>query len=128
VLVPRCSGTPVAMWAWPTWVMSRRRALEAVFVLLESSSPSRRVFIGSHSLPLSSLPYRSFKWTNTGSCGLPTPTRRTGRQVRTEQLEPELLKVNSSFPLHDLRNQHRDCYQIIGEDEAQLGYAIRTNL
>jgi hypothetical protein len=25
--------------------------LEAVFVLLESSSPSRRIFIGSHSLP-----------------------------------------------------------------------------
>jgi hypothetical protein len=25
--------------------------MEAVFVLLESSSPSRRIFIGSHSLP-----------------------------------------------------------------------------
>jgi hypothetical protein len=50
VLVPRSSGTPVATWAWPTWVVSRRRVLEAVFVL-ESPSPSRRIFIGSHSLP-----------------------------------------------------------------------------
>jgi hypothetical protein len=31
--------------------VSRRRVLEAVFVLLEFSSPSRRIFIGSHSLP-----------------------------------------------------------------------------
>jgi hypothetical protein len=50
-LVPRSSGTPVATWTWPTWVVSRRRVLEAVFVLLESPSPSRRIFIGSHSLP-----------------------------------------------------------------------------
>jgi hypothetical protein len=50
-LVPRSSSTPVAAWAWPTWVVSQRRLLEAVFVLLESSSPSRRIFIGSHSLP-----------------------------------------------------------------------------
>jgi hypothetical protein len=51
VLVPRSSGTPVATWAWPTWVVSRRRVLEAVFILLEFLSPSRRIFIGSHSLP-----------------------------------------------------------------------------
>jgi hypothetical protein len=51
VLVPRSSGTPVATWAWPTWVVSRRRVVEVVFVLLESPSPSRRIFIGSHSLP-----------------------------------------------------------------------------
>jgi hypothetical protein len=50
-VVPRSSGTPVATWAWPTWVVSRRRVLEVVFVLLESPSPSRRIFIGSHSLP-----------------------------------------------------------------------------
>jgi hypothetical protein len=54
LLVPRSSGTPVATWAWTTWVVSRRRVLEAVFVLLESPSPSRRIFIGSHSLPPSS--------------------------------------------------------------------------
>jgi hypothetical protein len=31
--------------------VSRRRVLEAVFILLEFPSPSRRIFIGSHSLP-----------------------------------------------------------------------------
>jgi hypothetical protein len=51
VLVPRSSGTSVATWAWPTWVVSRRRVLVAAFVLLEFRSPSRRIFIGSHSLP-----------------------------------------------------------------------------
>jgi hypothetical protein len=51
VLVPRSSSTSVAAWAWPTWVVSQRRVLEAVFILLESPSPSRRIFIGSHSLP-----------------------------------------------------------------------------
>jgi hypothetical protein len=35
--------------------------LEAVFVLLEYPSPSRRIFIGSHSLRLSGSPYWSFK-------------------------------------------------------------------
>jgi hypothetical protein len=55
VLVPRSSGTPVATWPWPIWVVSRRRVLEAEFILLELSSPSRRFFIGSHSLPPPSL-------------------------------------------------------------------------
>jgi hypothetical protein len=51
VLVPRFSSTPVATWTWPIWVVSRRRVLEVVFILLESSSPWRRNFISSHSLP-----------------------------------------------------------------------------
>jgi hypothetical protein len=51
LLVPKSSSTSVAAWAWPTWVVSRRRVLEAVFVLLESLSPSRIIFIGSPSLP-----------------------------------------------------------------------------
>jgi hypothetical protein len=51
VLVPRSSGTLVATWAWPIWVVSRRRVLEVVLVLLESPYPSRRIFIGAHSLP-----------------------------------------------------------------------------
>jgi hypothetical protein len=33
VLVPRSSGTPVATWAWPTWVVSRTCVLEVVFIL-----------------------------------------------------------------------------------------------
>jgi hypothetical protein len=59
-LVPRLSSTPVSTWTWPIWVVSRRHVLKAVFVLLEPSSPSRRIFIGSHSLPLSGSPFRSF--------------------------------------------------------------------
>jgi hypothetical protein len=51
VLVPRSNGTLVATWAWPTWVVSRRHVLEAGFILLEFASPSRRIFIGSLSLP-----------------------------------------------------------------------------
>jgi hypothetical protein len=51
LLVPRSSSTSVAAWTWPTWVVSQRRVLEAVFVLLVSLSPWRRIFIGSHSLP-----------------------------------------------------------------------------
>jgi hypothetical protein len=51
VLVTRSSGTPVATWAWPTWVVSRRCVLEVVFILLEFPSPLRRIFIGFHSLP-----------------------------------------------------------------------------
>jgi hypothetical protein len=43
---------------------------------------------------------------------------RTVRVVRRQQPELDLLKVNTSFPLPDLPNQPRDCYQIIGEGEA----------
>jgi hypothetical protein len=50
-LVPRSSGTPMATWAWPIWVVSLRRVLKAMFILLEFPSRSRRIFIGSHSLP-----------------------------------------------------------------------------
>jgi hypothetical protein len=50
------------------------------------------------------------------------------RVVHRQQLEPDLLKVNSSSPLPDLPNQPRDCYQIIGEGEAPLGDAIPTSL
>jgi hypothetical protein len=59
---PRTSSTPVAMWSWKIWVVSRRRVLEAVFILSEPLSPLRRIFISSHSLPLSGSPFRSFKW------------------------------------------------------------------
>jgi hypothetical protein len=53
---------------------------------------------------------------------------RTVRVVRRQQPELDLLKVNTSFPLPDLPNQPRDCYQIIGEGEAPLGNAMPTNL
>jgi hypothetical protein len=38
---------------------------------------------------------------------------QTVRVVPRQQLEPGLLKVNTTFPLPDLPNQPRDCYQII---------------
>jgi hypothetical protein len=49
---------------------------------------------------------------------------RTVRREGFLQPEPDLLKVNPSFPLPDFPNQPRDCYKIIGEDEASLGDAI----
>jgi hypothetical protein len=49
-------------------------------------------------------------------------------QARRQHNEPDHLKVNTSFPLPDHRNQPRDYYQIIGEDEVPLGDAMPTNL
>jgi hypothetical protein len=43
LLVPRSSSTSVAAWDWPTWVVSRRRVLQVVIILLESPSSSRRI-------------------------------------------------------------------------------------
>jgi hypothetical protein len=86
VLVLRSSGTPVATWAWPTWVVSRRRVLEVVFVLLEFSSPSRRIFIGSHSLPPSLV-------RRIG----PSPRRYLRRHPDVTG-EPPLFKVARSSP------------------------------
>jgi hypothetical protein len=75
VLVPRSSGTPVATWALPTWVVSRRRVLEAVFILLEFPSPSRRIFYRlPFTPPLSGSPYRSFKWYQSRFVSLLTLT------------------------------------------------------
>jgi hypothetical protein len=54
--------------------------------------------------------------------------RRTAHVVRRQQLEPDLLEVNTTFPLPDLPNQPRESYEIIGEDEVPLGDAIPTNL
>jgi hypothetical protein len=63
--VPRTSSTPVATWCWQTEGRSAERVILGVrpsgFILSEFQSPSRRIFIGSHSLhpPLWS-PNRSF--------------------------------------------------------------------
>jgi hypothetical protein len=57
VFVPRTSSTPVATWFWQTEGRSADRVILGVrpseFILSEFQSPSRRIFIGSHSLPLS---------------------------------------------------------------------------
>jgi hypothetical protein len=54
VFVPRNSSTPVATWFWLTEGRSAERVTLGVrpseFILLEFQSPSRRIFIGSHSL------------------------------------------------------------------------------
>jgi hypothetical protein len=53
--VPRTSSTPVATWFWQTEGRSAERVILGVrpseFILSEFQSPSRRIFIGSHSLP-----------------------------------------------------------------------------
>jgi hypothetical protein len=55
VFVPRTNSTPVATWFWQTEGRSAEREFLGVrpseFILLEFQSPSRRIFIGSHSLP-----------------------------------------------------------------------------
>jgi hypothetical protein len=65
VFVPRTSSTPVAAWFWPTVGRSVERVILGVrpseFILLESQSPSRRIFIGSHSLPPLWSPNQSFR-------------------------------------------------------------------
>jgi hypothetical protein len=57
VFVPRTISTPVATWFWQTKVRSAERVILGVqpieFILSEFQSPSRRIFIGSHSPPLS---------------------------------------------------------------------------
>jgi hypothetical protein len=50
--VPRTSSTSVDTWSLPTWVVESETCLVVMFILLEFPSPSRRIFIGSHSLPL----------------------------------------------------------------------------
>jgi hypothetical protein len=64
--VPRTSSTPVATWFWQTEARSAERVILGVrpseFILSEFQSPSRRIFIGTHSLPLLWSPNRSFKW------------------------------------------------------------------
>jgi hypothetical protein len=59
VFVPRASSTLVATWFRQTEGRSAERVILGVraseFILSEFQSPSRRIFIGSHSLPPPSL-------------------------------------------------------------------------
>jgi hypothetical protein len=65
MFVPSTSSTPVAMWFWQTEGRSAERVILGVrpreFILLEIQSPSRRIFISSHSLPPLWSPNRFFK-------------------------------------------------------------------
>jgi hypothetical protein len=64
VFAPRTSSTPVATWFWQTEDRSAECVILGVrlseFILLEFQYPSRRIFIGSHSLPPLWSPNRSF--------------------------------------------------------------------
>jgi hypothetical protein len=64
VFVPRTSRTPVATWFWQTEGRSAERVILGVrpseFILSEFQSASRRIFIGSRSLPPLWSPNRSF--------------------------------------------------------------------
>jgi hypothetical protein len=64
VFVPRTSTTLVATWFWQTEGRNAERVILGVrpseFILSEFQSPSRRIFIGSNSLPPLWSPNRSF--------------------------------------------------------------------
>jgi hypothetical protein len=64
--VPRTSSTRVATWFWQTDGRSAERVILRVgpseFIFSGFQSPSRKIFIGSHSLPPLWSPNRSFKW------------------------------------------------------------------
>jgi hypothetical protein len=66
VFAPKTSSTPVATWFWQTEGRSAEFVISGVrpskFILLEFQSPSRRILIGSHSLPPFWSPNLSFKW------------------------------------------------------------------
>jgi hypothetical protein len=104
VLVPKSCGTPVATWDCPTWVVSWRRVLEVVFILLESPSLSRRILIGSHSL-LPSLVRRigpsTANWLSLNA-SLAIPTRVLSFEVsglrRRTPVRPVLLTGKTGAP------------------------------
>jgi hypothetical protein len=66
VSVSRTSSTPVATWFWQTEDTSAEHVILWVrpseFVLLEFHSTSRRIFMGSQSLPPLWSPKWSFNW------------------------------------------------------------------
>jgi hypothetical protein len=89
VFVPRTSSTPVATWFWQTEGRSAERVILGVrpseFILSEFQSPSRRIFIGSHSLPPLWSPNRSFRCKRW----------RCKRKQQTEGEERDLLNMST---------------------------------
>jgi hypothetical protein len=85
VFVPRTSSTPVATWFWQTEGRSAECVFLGVrpsdFILSEFQSPSRRIFIGSHSLPPLWSPNRSFKWYQSWIGSLLTLTSLRSKDV-----------------------------------------------
>jgi hypothetical protein len=100
-LVHRASSTPVAWWSWPTSVVSRRRVLEVVFILLEPPPPLRRIFIGSHSLPslwfavsVLHIAHLPVPWLQNGRRALPS---RANAPVRP-RLAPPSVSIGVPSP------------------------------
>jgi hypothetical protein len=103
VFVPRTSSTPVATWFWQTEGRSAQCVILGVrpsdFILSEFQSLSRRIFIGSHSLPPLWSPNRSFKWYQSRSGSLLTLTSLRskdgvlGTRFRSSTLRWQLLDV-----------------------------------
>jgi hypothetical protein len=78
--------------------------LEAVFILLEPLSPSRRIFIGSHSLPPSGLSFRSFNDSPPCRC-LNHSTSMGGTRSKVEgedrhDLEPEGMREDTRHKIY----------------------------
>jgi hypothetical protein len=127
--VPRTSSTLVATWFWQTEGRSAERVILGVrpseFILSEFQSPSRRIFIGSHSLPLLWSPNRSFRrlgaWSATCAAravnGAPRAVRRLGDQ---RHLAQPLVTDGTSECSPALRSDQRS-HQRLGV-RARSGY------
>jgi hypothetical protein len=95
--------------------------LEASFVLLEFSSPSRRIFIGSHSLPPSLVHRIGPSKTELGFAPV-RPVRGTGQTGVACALE-----MNSTYgstpanPTPDLPNRSTDLRKTLGIVETPRG-------
>jgi hypothetical protein len=103
--VPRTSSTPVATWFWQTEGRSAERVILGVrpskFILSEFQSPSRRIFIGSHSLPP-----RSGRLIGPSKGKVPKDTRSNGKKTGAEPSQngprpigPTHSSVGSAPPL-----------------------------
>jgi hypothetical protein len=101
VFVPRTSSTLVATWFWQTEGRSAERMILGVrpseFILLEFQSPSRRIFIGSYSLP----PPLSGRLIGPSCClGLPANSRVLLNPLPRQRMLPQLVVALSSFGSH----------------------------
>jgi hypothetical protein len=110
--VPRTSSTPVATWFWQTEGRSAERVILGVrpseFILSEFQSRSRRIFIGSHSLPPLWSPNRSFSYHEERHRG----TRRS----RPQQVQRRgSISTASSLPSMRLGTCMYACWPDVGE-------------
>jgi hypothetical protein len=78
------------------------------FILLEFRSPSRRIFIGSHSLPPLWSPYRSFSFHTTGYRRFPLTKASVHPVLKTSSWRISVLiqterRIDRWCPLSDRR-------------------------